>query len=70
MTLSPIQHASFPRKHWNTTTAEEESEKKGNNQVLSRSVTVSGYLPDKPRMCLYSPYMLLEPADESLSFCF
>jgi hypothetical protein len=57
----------FPRKNWNPTTAEEESEKKGNNQVLSRSVTVSDYLPDKPaRVCLYSPYMLLEPADEKL----
>jgi hypothetical protein len=56
----------YPRKNWNPTTEEEESEKKGNNQVLSRSVSVSDYLPDKPRVCLYSPYMYLEPADEKL----
>ncbi len=37
----------FPRKNWNPTTAEEESDKKGNNQVRSRSVTVRAYLPGK-----------------------
>jgi hypothetical protein len=48
----------FPRKNWNPTTAEEESEKKGNNQVLSRSVTVSAFLSDKPRVCLYPLYIV------------
>jgi hypothetical protein len=36
----------FPRKNWNPATTDEESEKKGNNQVRSRSVSVSDYLPD------------------------
>ncbi len=47
MTLSFLKNAChsflsnmhlFPRKNCNPTTTDEESEKKGNNQVLSRSV--------------------------------